>query len=115
MTRNTSTSLDSELLESYKKLIDDAEIKHFSAYACIRRSLSKSGRTIDLGAVRSHAREAVGVERERAEFGRYVKLLVGDRKICERCGGLGGSRAWPGYTCFDCAGRGHVMDEEAGL
>jgi hypothetical protein len=27
---------------------------------------------------------------------------------CERCGGQGGSKAWPGFTCYDCGGRGSM-------
>lgn len=26
-------------------------------------------------------------------------------KVCTRCGGAGGSHAWPGFTCFECEGR----------
>lgn len=27
---------------------------------------------------------------------------------CRRCGGGGGNQAWPGFTCYDCAGVGAV-------
>jgi len=27
---------------------------------------------------------------------------------CSRCGGMGGSSHWPGFTCFDCGGSGAV-------
>lgn len=26
------------------------------------------------------------------------------RERCDRCGGLGGSHSWPGFTCFKCEG-----------
>lgn len=28
--------------------------------------------------------------------------------VCARCGGAGGASQWPGWTCFDCSGRGTV-------
>jgi hypothetical protein len=31
-------------------------------------------------------------------------------KVCGRCGGAGGSSHWPGYTCYDCGGRGTMPD-----
>jgi len=30
------------------------------------------------------------------------------RVRCQRCGGAGGARHWPGYTCFECGGSGSV-------
>jgi hypothetical protein len=27
-----------------------------------------------------------------------------NRELCHRCGGAGGFRHWPGFTCFDCGG-----------
>lgn len=30
---------------------------------------------------------------------------------CDRCGGAGGSKSWPGFTCYDCDGRCAVPRE----
>lgn len=32
---------------------------------------------------------------------------------CDRCGGVGGASHWPGFTCFDCDGRGCVAPKDA--
>lgn len=29
-------------------------------------------------------------------------------KVCTRCGGAGGYEGWPGYTCWDCMGKGYI-------
>ena len=29
------------------------------------------------------------------------------KRECGRCGGNGGSQAWPGYVCYGCEGRGY--------
>lgn len=29
-------------------------------------------------------------------------------RSCGRCGGAGGSQAWPGYVCYGCQGKGCV-------
>jgi hypothetical protein len=34
------------------------------------------------------------------------------REHCQRCGGAGGFKHWPGFTCFDCGGMGRVRVEK---
>lgn len=59
------------------------------------------------------ARSILHVERKTAEWreanAEWVAAVeASDREICDRCGGAGGHRGWPGYTCFECGGRGTV-------
>lgn len=35
-----------------------------------------------------------------------AKALMNDGEVCDRCGGYGGADCWPGFTCFQCGGRG---------
>lgn len=36
------------------------------------------------------------------------------KRECGRCGGNGGSRHWPGYTCYGCEGRGYTIKGRGG-
>lgn len=46
--------------------------------------------------------ESVVADWRRVREGR--KLHGAD--ACKRCGGSGGSSAWPGWVCYDCGGSG---------
>lgn len=35
------------------------------------------------------------------------------QELCHRCGGAGGFRHWPGFTCFDCGGLRYEPTREA--
>lgn len=34
-------------------------------------------------------------------------------EICDRCGGHGGAKIWPGWVCFECNGRGTTSKDES--
>jgi DnaJ-class molecular chaperone len=38
---------------------------------------------------------------------RRVAWAAEGKRECGRCGGNGGSQAWPGYVCYGCEGRGY--------
>lgn len=38
---------------------------------------------------------------------------IRDEDVCGRCGGAGGASCWPGWTCYDCGGRGTVARDPA--
>ena len=50
-------------------------------------------------------RRAAYQEKERKREESWVKRGM---KRCTRCGGAGGFKHWPGFTCFDCEGEGAV-------
>lgn len=36
------------------------------------------------------------------------RLNGGSAKICPRCSGAGGHKYWPGFTCYQCNGKGTI-------
>lgn len=45
-------------------------------------------------------------ERREARRARQAEMAANDQAECSRCGGQGGSKSWPGFTCFRCDGSG---------
>lgn len=43
---------------------------------------------------------------ETAVVERLVRYLKSSETPCTRCGGAGGWKHWPGYTCYRCNGTG---------
>jgi hypothetical protein len=89
--------------ETALRLLDEIESKGLSLYALMA---ARSTSPLPLARIRQEIRGYVGHERERAEFARFAQTR--DGCLCGRCGGYGGSDSWPGFTCFDCGGRGYV-------
>lgn len=58
----------------------------------------------NLSTFRAAFKNVVGIERERAMWA--TLLDRNGKELCGRCGGAGGASQWPGYTCFECGGRG---------
>ena len=58
----------------------------------------------NIQAFRTAYRNLIGIERERVIYATYLDRT--NRKLCDRCGGIGGSAQWPGYTCYECNGKG---------
>lgn len=58
--------------------------------------------------------EVAGSKIKYTEKGKPYTLV---RKVCGRCGGLGGSSAWnhTGWTCYQCGGAGHLGNESLPL
>ena len=62
------------------------------------------------------AEESDRVQRQAAEqaeraqhwAAREAEWAAQGMRTCGRCGGAGGSQAWPGYVCYGCQGRGCV-------
>jgi len=55
--------------------------------------------------------EIVRVETERmAKFAEQDRIWASQGLCrCGRCGGAGGSSMWPGFTCYECGGRGTLV------
>lgn len=51
--------------------------------------------------------ELARIERER-RAAQDTAWAVHGLTRCDRCGGAGGAKQWPGFTCYDCEGRGAV-------
>jgi len=77
-----------------------------NVYVFVHNCFAKLQRSFPLGAFRSAFKTELGIDSERSAFATYI-----DRRgfqLCERCGGAGGASQWPGYTCFDCGGKGYM-------
>ena len=59
----------------------------------------------------STARAMLAAERAKAEHAEAVAqwlaaLEAHGEEPCDRCGGAGGYQGWPGFTCYQCGGKG---------
>jgi hypothetical protein len=75
-----------------------------------KREGKKNAFAAHIAAFRSAFKNVVGVERERAMWATLLDQT--GHELCGRCGGAGGAAQWPGYTCFDCGGRGYMPKRE---
>ena len=59
---------------------------------------------------RDRAQRQATESRERAQYwaAKEAEWAAQGMRSCGRCGGAGGSQAWPGYVCYGCQGRGCV-------
>ena len=54
------------------------------------------------------AKDRLAEERRRVVAAREARWATQGLVSCDRCGGEGGRKDWPGFDCFDCGGRGAV-------
>lgn len=52
--------------------------------------------------------DEIAAEAKRREAAREAAWAARGEERCDRCGGAGGANHWPGFTCYDCGGRGSV-------
>jgi len=92
-----------------RNYIDWAGVQN--VYVFVHNCFAKLQRPFPLSAFRSAFKDTIGVEQERAAFAMYLDLR--GLQLCERCGGAGGASQWPGFTCYDCVGKGYTEKKEA--
>jgi hypothetical protein len=77
-----------------------------NVYVYVHNCFAKLQKPLPISALRIAFKSVMGIDAERAAFAIYL-----DRRglqLCHRCGGAGGASQWPGYTCFDCGGKGYM-------
>lgn len=78
-----------------------------AVYAVIRHAVGLAANPAEADRMTAEGR-ARAAEHARVMAERYAVAEANGGTVCTRCGGVGGSESWPGWTCYDCDGRGWV-------
>jgi hypothetical protein len=93
--------------EAAEQRCRNADHQRTATYAALRHAVRLPANPAEYDAWtpagRARAAEHAAVVAERAAV-----AAANNGIVCTRCGGAGGHASWPGYTCFDCGGRGWV-------
>lgn len=86
----------------------DGETVLVRTYACDRYRRREAREMV--AARRAPRPEVTAEQRERAAHwaAKEAEWAAQGMRSCGRCGGAGGSQAWPGYVCYGCQGKGCI-------
>jgi len=87
---------------------DDLHRLRIKQFATLRQLLGLAVTSHQYELATDPTTQRIEAERRAAVAECHRVAEANDGTVCERCGGAGGSKSWPGFTCYGCDGLGWV-------